>query len=353
MDRSNAVAEFVYNVPSVDSYWRAIVLFGRNVASYKFALATALLDLACDSDQEVFSLEEIAVPYATALARHLRTADKQATFKSGRFLDNCRAFNRGELDLEGLKRVTVRDGFQYVVDAFHILDDGEVPEKFYIDERKLTAGGLRVTDNLRTLIGEGYESNLREEIEGRWRLVETAWELNLPRQLLTVEFEPITETIVVPAVGAPDKRRRRNITSARAALDGYQKGHCFYCFSPIEIATGSSNICHVDHFFAWSAGSFIGGAPVDGIWNLVLACAGCNGWHSKSGRPPHETYVDRLCRRSETLIASHHPLRPTLISQTGHSPELRIQTLKRAMDQVSEGGARERCRAPEEMDPAF
>jgi hypothetical protein len=33
-------------------------------------------------------------------------------------------------------------------------------------------------------------SNLREEIEVRWRLVETAWELNVPCSLLTVGFEP-------------------------------------------------------------------------------------------------------------------------------------------------------------------
>jgi hypothetical protein len=29
----------------VEDYWRGIVLFGRNVASYKFALAASLLEL--------------------------------------------------------------------------------------------------------------------------------------------------------------------------------------------------------------------------------------------------------------------------------------------------------------------
>ena len=31
--------------PTLDSRWRAIVLFGRNVASYKFALASSLLQV--------------------------------------------------------------------------------------------------------------------------------------------------------------------------------------------------------------------------------------------------------------------------------------------------------------------
>lgn len=36
---------FEETAPSLDSYWRAIILFGRNVASYKFALGQSLLDL--------------------------------------------------------------------------------------------------------------------------------------------------------------------------------------------------------------------------------------------------------------------------------------------------------------------
>ncbi|MBO7332372.1 MAG: hypothetical protein J6U64_01760, partial [Alphaproteobacteria bacterium] len=32
--------------PSIDSYWRALILFGRNTAAYKFALSKSLLELA-------------------------------------------------------------------------------------------------------------------------------------------------------------------------------------------------------------------------------------------------------------------------------------------------------------------
>jgi len=32
--------------PSLASYWRSVILFGRNVASYKFALAKSLLEIA-------------------------------------------------------------------------------------------------------------------------------------------------------------------------------------------------------------------------------------------------------------------------------------------------------------------
>jgi len=38
--------EFLSREPTLDDYWRGIILYGRNVASYKFALAKALLDLS-------------------------------------------------------------------------------------------------------------------------------------------------------------------------------------------------------------------------------------------------------------------------------------------------------------------
>ena len=343
MDRGDAVARFTYEVPSLDSYWRAIILFGQNVASYKFALAGALLEIGAGS--EVVSLDELALPFASRVADHLRTHDKQGTFQQSRFLDACRAYNSGELDSDGLRAKTVQLGFANVIDAFHVVDKAEVPERFFIDERS-RGSGIRLTDHLSELLNEGHGPNLRAEVDARWRLVETAWELNLPRQLLTVEFQPVTNTLVVP-------RRRTNITGARAALNGYQKGHCFYCYTPIDIASGSALTCHVDHVFPWSAGPMVAGAPVDGVWNLVLACARCNSWQEKSGRPPHLRYVERLNTRNEFLIASYHPLRPTLIAQTGESIADRSATLKRAFDQVSIHGARAQWVAPEGLDPAF
>ncbi len=36
---ADGIEEFKEQYPSLESYWRSIILFGRNVASYKFALA--------------------------------------------------------------------------------------------------------------------------------------------------------------------------------------------------------------------------------------------------------------------------------------------------------------------------
>ena len=48
-------ARFYEIEPTLENYWRAIILFGKNVASYKFALAKSLYDLR-SYPQEFFNL---------------------------------------------------------------------------------------------------------------------------------------------------------------------------------------------------------------------------------------------------------------------------------------------------------
>jgi hypothetical protein len=93
------IEAFLASHPSLEDYWRAIILFGRNVASYKFSLAESLLELKASSGQLV-KLDELAGPFSRYLCSHLRIADKQGTFRTSKFLDACRKFNAGELTNE-------------------------------------------------------------------------------------------------------------------------------------------------------------------------------------------------------------------------------------------------------------
>ena len=158
--------------------------------------------------------------------------------------------------------------------------------------------------------------NLPAELEARWRLVETAWDLNLPRHVLAMTYEPEGELLVVEG----GKVRRRAITGSRGALNGYQKGHCFYCRRAIE-----AEHADVDHFLPHTMLPFDVVPNIDGIWNLVLACADCNrGSPGKFARVLELQFLERLHDRNEFLIGSHHPLRETLMLQTGATePERR------------------------------
>ena len=259
---------FIEQRPTANDCWRGIILFGNNVATYKFALARALLDLKPAAGQLV-KLEELAVPYVRHLCDHLRLAKKQSTSARSEFLDSCRKANAGELNQHKVVDEAVRLGFVNVIDAFHIANRKPVPEEFFVDERT-NSGGIRVTDSFAQLLDDQQASSLPEEAESRWRLVETAWEQRLNRALLTVNHDPDTEALFV----IDSMRRRKPVTGARTALSGYQKGHCFYCGEQFLLL--GPTVPDVDHFFPHSLKALGLGGQVDGVWNLVLACLRCN-----------------------------------------------------------------------------
>ena len=151
-------------------------------------------------------------------------------------------------------------------------------------------------------------------------MVETAWELGLNRSLIAYD-ESSSDLFVDRG------QRRTNVTSCRHALNGYQKGHCFYCFAPIAV-DGPEDMADVDHFLPWSLRAHLSG-NVDGVWNLVLACRPCNrGSQGKFDLIPTLPLLERLHARNEFLITSHHPLRETLMLQTGLTERERIGFLQ-------------------------
>ena len=129
------------------------------------------------------------------------------------------------------------------LDAFHNVHNAEAPTRFFMDERK-TKGGITLTDNF-YLLGEQYQyDNLAAETESRRRLVETAWELNLPKHLIQVDYKEESREFF-----ADNKLRRVPVTAASPSLNGYQKGRCFYCFREISIDNNHQDFADVDHFF--------------------------------------------------------------------------------------------------------
>jgi 5-methylcytosine-specific restriction endonuclease McrA len=318
------MSKFYEVEPNLENYWRSIILFGRNVASYKFALAKALYDLK-DSGNTVITLDKLAVPFARHISEHLIICDKQATSASSPFLNACRDFNAQQISSDKLIDLTVQHGFKYVIDAFHNVHDKTLPTRFFVDERK-TKGGIVLTDNFYQL-GELFQySNLAAETESRWRLVETAWELNLPKHIIQIDYKEENSEFI-----ADNKLRRVPVTSARASLNGYQKGRCFYCFREISIDPTNADCADVDHFFPHDLRKCDADKPINGVANLVLACVECNrGVGGKFAKIPAIPLLERLYNRNEYLVTSHHPLRETLMMQTGITADKRQQYMQDA-----------------------
>jgi hypothetical protein len=147
---------FIEVHPSIENYWRALILFGRNVASYKFTLGKALLELRPASG-DLIKLDDLALPFSRNICEHLQNAPKQGTSQSSRFIEACRKRNSSEIDEQELCRITVALGFNNVIDAFHRLGPVEISKKFFVDERS-TSKGIRLTDELR-MLGEVLHPN--------------------------------------------------------------------------------------------------------------------------------------------------------------------------------------------------
>ncbi len=305
---------FTEEYPSLESYWRSVILFGRNVASYKFALAKSLLVLG-ESNKSFVSLEELAEPFSDHLAEHLQHSAKQTISQSSSFLEEIKRYNQGEISKDKLIETTVRLGFNNVLDAFHVVNRDIIPTKFFEVAKQGNKKGIILTDNLFTIANLENATNLPLEVEGRWNLVEKSWELNIARNLLDVSYDDETRLFYVQR----NYNERVNVTSSRNALNGYQKGKCFYCFGDISINPGNDDLADVDHFFPWVLEANIkSDLNINGVWNLVLSCNSCNrGEQGKFAHVPALQYLYRLHKRNEFLIDSHHPLRETLMRQTG------------------------------------
>ena len=311
---------FLTVAPTLEDYWRGIILFGRNSASYKFALAQSLLELNPQAGQ-LLKLTDLAPAVAKHIVTHLKQAPKQALSASNSYLDSCRRYGLEDPNQTKLVEETVRRGFVYVIDAFHVVGAGDTQKRFFIDERT-SNNGIRITDEFSALTSGHHAQNLGVEVESRWNLVETAWAMGVATHLIDIQHD-VEQSMLFTF---DRTNRRKTVTSARGALNGYQKGKCFYCRCEIDITTGSET--HVDHFFPHVLSREQSFGLIDGVWNLVLACTACNnGVGGKSARIPTTPLLERLEIRNNFLIGSHHPLRETLINQTGATERARRRFL--------------------------
>ena len=322
--------DFTQGIVTPESVWRAIILYGANSATYKFAFGRALLETAAEFGKTTLTLADIAPRYSALLCEALKREPRQATSKTSKFLDACRSANNGEITEEQLWEATERLGFVNVVDAFPRLSGELAPITFYENQLKdSNIGGLVITDATLDLATR-LRAELDAEAGARHRLVETAWSMGVYPDLLgsSINFDHDTQQLVLA-----NRVRRRPVTGARDALNGYQDGRCAYCDTHMSMSGQEVNVEHVLPFVLKEKGWRV--ADVDQVWNLVLACSDCNGAGNKGGRAPVAEWMPWLEKRNEDLIDSKHPLRETLMRQTGATKKERQDFLRRTYTEAT------------------
>lgn len=318
---------------SVESNFRSMYLFGRNAATYKFAFAKSLLELA-GKEKSFITLEELSPLFAKYMLEHIGTGKRQITSQSSKFISALTLYNNEQISWEQLLVVTEKVGFNNVIDAFHHVPNLEITTRFYDKAVQGKSLGITLTDDTYLLAQSTHYSNMYNEIEGRWNLVEHAW--TEKNQFLEVNYDSDLEKLYflkpMTAQSYMMSHERINLSSVRNPLNGYQKGKCFYCFKKISIDSNEKDTCDVDHFIPLST-QYNSSRDLDlnGVWNLVLACTECNRGqeHGKFARLPEAYLLERLYKRNEYLIESNHPLKETIIMKCGKSSKQRWQHMKR------------------------
>ena len=320
-------AKFLAKDPSKENVWRSIILLGRNEACYKFSLAKTLLELPSNVTNP--SMEDLALPFALNICSHLERSPKQITKKSSTFLDYCKKFNKGEIREDELTKRSRQLGFTRVIDHFHNVAGGRVPISFFEDHRSQNKS-VALTDEFLSLKSSVQISNILDEVDSRWNLWEAAIGLGFTPHPMIIKSQD-------GLLGLSG--RRLPITNERGALMGYQRGSCFYCGRFISTQVRAKDVCHVDHVFPrdlWKKTSDPYFYQVEAIWNHVLSCSTCNGSSEKTNKIPSPWIVERLLERNNYYVESHHPLKQTIIAQTGSTEAARTSFLQTFLNRALE-----------------
>ena len=123
-------------------------------------------------------------------------------------MDTCRKYNLKEISEEKLIDITLKEGFRYVIDAFHNVNKNETL-RFFEDNRKKN-NSIIFTDNFFKLLKEDTFQNLPKQLEARWKLWEDSIALGTNARLLKLDINEHDDlTLMDVPVTSPQKRNHR------------------------------------------------------------------------------------------------------------------------------------------------
>ena len=293
-------------------YWKAIILYGLNNATYKIALGKTLLDLTRGGSTSV-PWEELSKYFLQQYLTRLQInntpqqANPSRMTVMERIVKELRAGRIAET--EAIAQVG-RLGFNDVIPRFQtILKDKDLAQnKFYTFD---FGKKLILHDALFEVSETGF-TPLEEELETRWSLLEGAFTIVKDNWQLSNDIREI-----YLAKGHVRKCLSGNIPF----LNGYQGDSCFYCGERMD-----ANDIHVDHVLPRQVISN------DEVWNLVLSHSYCNTSKSDKLVGPH--YIEKLIARNENIMGSNHPWKAKIEKKLGANALRRKQALQKHYDDV-------------------
>lgn len=294
---------------SKEDFWRTIILYGLNQATYKIALGQSLIRFS-QQQKNFVTMNELAEDFFDMYKERLENGKPQlATPNRQTAMERIvNLYNIGKLTRSQALEKVEREAFNDVIDRFHNVDNLQIPMNFY----EKTEKGIVIFDNVYEIFSDKKNNELRNELDARWDLLESAFEIKRTNSELVNDIRKLYLV---------NGYERTDITKNRDVLNGYQNNVCFYCGELMN-----EDDVHVDHVIPRQ---FINH---DDIWNLVLSHGFCN--LQKSDNLPDRHYIDKLIERNEYFIKSNHPISNKLKEQLGNTPKKRRTTV----DKIYEHG---------------
>jgi hypothetical protein len=286
-------------------YWKAIVLYGLNQATYKIALGKTLLEMTSNS-QTTIDWHTLSESFLDNYIERLSINPTPQQSNPSRQTVLERIISQLNLGLinkqEAIQRVGL-EGLNDVVPRFQTIgnDTSLVANRFYhFDHGK----HLYLKDSLFE-ISESRQKELLDELGARWSLLEGAFKITQGNYKLTNDIREIYLL---------DGYTRTSLTSNIPFLKGYQGNTCFYCGQPV-----SENDIHVDHVLPRQV------LQHDEIWNLVLSHSVCN--LNKDDSLVGKHYLEKLMFRNENIMGSNHPWKKKISDSLGDTKPQRIKSM--------------------------
>ncbi|NAZ53260.1 HNH endonuclease [Vibrio toranzoniae] len=294
-----------------EDYFKGIILFGLNAATYKMGLAQVLIN-AARNDINSFDWGELSSNYFDSYLHRLEKNPMPQQGNPNRLTKMERIvkeFQIGEVTREGAIKKVAENAFVDVVPRFQTIgtDKNIVSECFY----EIDMGNrLIIKDSLLSLTSEQLDM-LEAEVLARWGLLEGAFSINQTSFHLANDIREIY---------LKDGYERKALTNNIPFLSGYQGNTCFYCGEVM-----GADI-HVDHVLPRQVINH------DEVWNLVLAHSDCN--LLKSDRLVGDHFIIKLIARNENIMGSNHPWKAKIQSVLGTTKNRRSSSIRKHYDNV-------------------
>lgn len=287
-------------------YWKAIILYGLNNATYKIALGKSLIDLTQTGITTVL-WEELSKSFLHQYVQRLQenNTPQQANPSRMTVMERIvKELHAGRItETEAIVQVSQK-GFNDVIPRFQtILKDKDlVQNKFYTFD----FGKKLILHDALFEVSETGIAPLEGELETRWSLLEGAFTIVKDNWQLSNDIREIYLS---------KGHARKCLSGNIPFLNGYQGDTCFYCGEPM-----AANDIHVDHVLPRQV------IHNDEVWNLVLSHSYCNTSKSDKLVGPH--YIEKLIARNENIMGSNHPLKAKIEKELGSTPLKRRHKLQ-------------------------